>query len=111
MKKRQWILCVIIVFIVGISCYFYIQNKHIFTLSNDEGMIKSEQIQPLFGTIKVSGDCDTDVIFTDVETGKEYIVGYITSGITETIKLEKGKWYTVEARGNIKLRPINVRIE
>lgn len=111
MKKRQWILCVIIVFIVGIACYFYIQNKHTFTLSNSDGIIKSEQIQPLFGTIKVSGDCDTDVIFTDIETEEKYIIGYITHGISETIKLEKGKWYTVEGKGNLVLCPVNVSIE
>ena len=62
-------------------------------------MIKSEQIQPLFGTVKVSGDCDTDVVFTDMETGEKYVVGYITSGVSEKIKLEKGKWYTVAGGG------------
>ena len=67
-------------------------------------MIKSEQIQPLFGTVKVSGDCDTDVVFTDM-------VGYITSGVSEKIKLEKGKWYTVAGGGNLVISPVNVRVE
>lgn len=75
------------------------------------GIIKSEQIQPLFGTVKVSGDCDTDVVFTDIETGERYVVGYITSGVSEKIKLEKGKWYTVAGGGNLVIGPVNVRIE
>ena len=74
-------------------------------------MIKSEQIQPLFGTVTVSGDCDTDVVFTDVETGEKYVIGYITSGVSEKIKLEKGKWYTVAGGGNLVISPVNVRVE
>lgn len=79
-------------------------------------MIRSEQIQPLFGTVKVSGDCDTDVVFTDMETGEKYVVGYITSGVSEKIKLEKiklekGKWYTVAGGGNLVISPVNVRVE
>ena len=58
-----------------------------------------------------SGDCDTAVIFTDIETGETYTVGYITSGVSEKIKLQKGKWYTVEGAGNITVSPVNIRIE
>ena len=58
-----------------------------------------------------TGDCDTDVIFTDIETGETYTVGYITSGVSEKIKLQKGKWYTVEGAGNITVSPVNIRIE
>ena len=36
-----------------------------------------------------------DVVFTDIETGEKYVIEYITSGVSEKIKLEKGKWYTV----------------
>lgn len=43
------------------------QKKHTITLSNDEGIIKADEIQPLWRTVKVSGDSDTDVVFTDVE--------------------------------------------
>ena len=85
--------------------------QHTITLSNGEGTIKAEQIQPLRGTVKVSGDCDTDVVFTDVETGKQYIIGYITHGMTEKIKLEKNKWYKVEGEGNLTMSPVNVRVE
>lgn len=37
--------------------------------------------------------------------------GYLTSGMSEKIKLKKGKWYTVEGAGNITLSPVNVRVE
>ena len=70
---------------------------------------KAEQIRPLWATVTVSGDCDTDVIFTDVATGKQYIVGYVTHGTSEKIRLEKGKWYTVKGAGNLTLRPVTVR--
>ncbi len=111
MRKKHLVLCAIVIFLIGIAVYFNIQNKHTFTLANAEGITKSEQVQPLFGTVKVRGDCDTDVVFTDVETGEEYVIGYITHGVSETIKLEKGKWYTVKGGGNLVLSPVNVRIE
>ena len=111
MKGKRFILCVALAFLAGLLVYSAIQRKHTFTLSNDEGTLKSEQIQPLFGGVKVSGDCDTDVIFTDVETGEQYIIGYITHGVTEKITLEKDKWYTVEGSGNLTLYPVNVRVE
>ena len=65
----------------------------------------------LWGTVKVSGDCDTEVVFTDVETGEKYRIGYITQGVTERIKLERGKWYKVVGRGNLTLNPVNIRVE
>ena len=74
MKTRKFALCLAAVFLVMI--YINIQRNHTFTLSDDEGTIKTEQIQPLWGTVKVSGDCDTDVVFTDVETGEKYKIGY-----------------------------------
>jgi len=109
MKTRRFALCLATVFLVAI--YINIQRSHTFTLSNDEGTIKTEQIQPLWEIVKVSGDRDTDVVFTDVETGKQYTIGYITHGITEKIKLESNKWYKVEGGGNLTLCPVNVRIE
>ena len=109
MKTRKFALCLAAVFLVMI--YINIQRNHTFTLSDDEGTIKTEQIQPLWGTVKVSGDCDTDVVFTDMETGEKYVVGYITSGVSEKIKLEKGKWYTVAGGGNLVISPVNVSVE
>ena len=99
MKTRRFALCLAAVFLVAI--YINIQRSHTFTLSNDEGTIKTEQIQPLWGTVKVSGDCDTDVVFTDVETGEKYRIGYIT----------RGKWYKVAGGGNLTLNPVNIRVE
>lgn len=111
-NRKIWlILCTIAIFVVAILFYTNFQKEHTFTLANNGGIIKSEQIQPLFGTVKVSGDCDTDVVFTDIETGERYVVGYITSGVSEKIKLEKGKWYTVAGGGNLVIGPVSVRIE
>jgi len=46
MKTRRFALCLATVFLVAI--YINIQRSHTFTLSNDEGTIKTEQIQPLW---------------------------------------------------------------
>ena len=54
---------------------------------------------------------DTDVVFTDTESGEQYTIGYITQGVSETIQLERGKWYRVEGAGELTMRPVNVRIE
>lgn len=59
--------------------------------------------------MKVKGDCDTDVVFTDIETGEKFIIGYITNGLTERIKLERGKWYKVTGGGNLIISPVNIR--
>lgn len=111
--KRKWIVsCLIVIFVAVIIIYASIQKKHTFTLAaNDRNSFKSEQIQPLFGMIKVNSDCDTSVVFTDVETRETYTIGYITSGVSEKIRLKKGRWYTVEGTGNLTITPVNVRIE
>ena len=112
MKTKRVGLCVIAVFLIVVLIYSGIQKKHTVTLLNNDGdRIKTEQILPLWEIVKVSGDRDTDVVFTDVETGKQYTIGYITHGITEKIKLESNKWYKVEGGGNLTLCPVNVRIE
>ena len=111
MKRKHLVICSIVIILIGIAICCNIQNNHTVTLANEDGIIKSEQIQPLFATVKVRGDCDTDVVFVDIETGKEYVIGYITNGVSENIKLEKGKWYIVKGGGNLVLTPVNVRIE
>ena len=89
MKTKRVGLCVIAVFLIVVLIYSGIQKKHTVTLlNNDEDRIKTEQIQPLWEIVKVSGDRDTDVVFTDVETGKQYTIGYITHGITEKSNLK-----------------------
>ena len=111
MKKEHLVLSLIVIIVIGIFVYCNFQRKHAVTLANADGITKSEQIQPLFGTVRVRGDCDTSVSFTDVETGEKYVIEYITNGVSETIKLEKGKWYIVNGGGNLVLNPVNVRIE
>ena len=101
MKK----IILLVLIVGGILFYRYFENSNTITVSG------TEEIQPILNTVKVSGDSDTSVIFTDVETNEQYVVGYITHGITEKIKLKKGSWYKVEARGKITLYPVKVRIE
>lgn len=97
---------ILLVLIVGcILFYRYFENSNTITISG------SEEIQPILSTIKVSGDSDTSVVFIDVKTGEEYVVGYITHGMSEKIKLKKGSWYKVEGKGKITLYPVKVRIE
>lgn len=97
---------ILLVLIVG-DMLFYRNFKD----SNTITVSGTEEIQPILNTVKVSGDSDTSVIFTDVETNEQYVVGYITHGITEKIKLKKGSWYKVEGKGKITLYPVKVRIE
>ena len=111
MKARRWLLCAAAIFLVGIWVRSGIRKTHTCTLSDKEGTIKAEQIQPVWGTVKVCGDRDTDVVFTDVETGEQYIIGYITHGMTGKIKLERGKWYSVAGAGNLTMTPVKVRAE
>ena len=97
---------ILLVLIVG-SVLFYknFENSNTITISG------TEEIQPILSTIKVSGDSDTSVVFTDVETNEQYVIGYITHGVTEKIKLKNGSWYKVEGKGKITLYPVKVRIE
>lgn len=112
MKKKRIIPCVIAIVAIIIIVFISIQRTHSFTLVlEDESRIKSEQIQPLSGTVKVNVDHDTSVIFTDIETGEKYTIVYITRGMSQKIKLQKGKWYTVEGNGNLAIKPVNVRVE
>ena len=97
------------ILITGISYNSYVKI-HTFTLSGSE-RVKSEEIQPVSGSVKITSTADTDVVFTDIKSGEIYVIGYITSGVGETIKLERGKWYRVEGIGELTVRPVNVRIE
>ena len=107
--KRVLSIAIPLAIIVGgISCNSYIKT-HTFKLLGNES-VKSEQIQPIFGKVKVNSTVDTKVVFTDIETEETYEIGYITPGISESIQLERGKWYTVEGEGNLTIRPVNVRI-
>lgn len=108
MKKKAknivGILVVLVILMIIIGYRRYIK-AHTFTLSGNE------QIQPITGTVKVESPKDTEVIFIDVKTGINYAIPYITSGVSETIKLEKGKWYSIETGENLTMSLVNVRIE
>ena len=80
-------------------------KAHIFTLSGNE------QIQPNAGTVKVESPRDIEVIFIDVKTGINYAMPHSTSETSETIKFEKGKWYSVEIEENLTMSLVNVFIE
>lgn len=110
MKKKIAIICPIaLVIIVAVGMIFF-SISHTYTLSG-KGRNKHEQIQAIGGKVKVSGNSDTSVTFTDIESGETFFIGYITHGATETVKLEKGRWYTVEGNGELTLSPVNLRIE
>lgn len=109
LKRALGVAIPFAVFIISISYNSYV-NMYTFTLSGEE-IMKSEQIQLVNGSIKVTDTFDTNVVFTDVETGETYTIGYITSGIADTIQLEREKWYKVQGCGNLTVRPVNTRIE
>lgn len=109
------IIIVAVVVIVLCASFLYYRNAHTFTLSDNiaaDSNLKSEQIQPVTGTVRVMGTQDTEIWFTDVENPElRYQIGYITPGMTETIKLEKGKWYIVHGAGELTVQMVNIRIE
>ena len=106
-KKTKIIIGILVVFAILVARISYREyiKAHTFTLSGNE------QIQSITGTVKVSSPKDTEVIFIDVKTGVNYAIPYITSGASETIKLEKGKWYSVETGEGLTMSLVNVRIE
>ena len=113
-KRRLFVLTILIICImIGVSCYRF-RESHTFVLTDEptaDSYLKSEQIQPVFGSVKVWGPQDTEVWFTDTENPDvQYQIGYITPGKTETIKLERGHWYIVHSAGEITIRMVNVRI-
>ena len=108
MKRHLLIIVAVVIIIFGVGFFFRYRSSHTLTLTN----LDAEEIQPVLGTIRVSGTQDTDVWFVDVENPENrFQIGYITPGMSETIKLERGKWYRVEAAGDITVTLVNVRIE
>ena len=88
------------ILITGISYNSYVKI-HTFTLSGSE-RVKSEEIQPVSGSVKITSTADTDVVFTDIESGETYVIGYITSGVGETIKLERGNGTGLKGLENLQ---------
>ena len=107
MKKKCFIIAIAAVALCALAWSGF-QQMHSCTLSG--GTLKSEQIQPILGTVTVSGNTDTDVIFTDVDSGETYVIGYITQGMREEIRLETGHWYSVQGDGELTLRPVRLRV-
>lgn len=107
-KKVLWVSIPLLILIVGLCSVSFIR-AHTFTLSGDAS-VKQEEIQPVFGKVKVTGTADTSVTFTDVKTGKTYTIGYITPGAGDSVQLERGSWYTVEGTGDLTVRTVNVRV-
>lgn len=110
MKKRiGWILVGLVLAVLLTGGFFYrgFQQRHTITLAGSG----AEQVQPLLSRVKVRGTQDTEVVFTDIETGERYVIGYITPGMSETIQLSKGRWYTVAGAGELSIGPVEVRIE
>ena len=114
-RKIPVILIVLVVLILIGYSYSDFKKSHTFILSDEmtaSSNLKSEQIQPILGTVRVWGTQDTDVWFTDVENPEaRFRIGYITPGMSETIKLERGRWYIVHGAGEITVQMVNVRIQ
>ena len=109
MKKKMILILVVlmVILLMGLG-YSKFKSAHTFTLSEES----DEEIQPLFGVVRVYGTQDTDVVFIDAENPENtYQIGYITPGMSETIKLERGKWYKVQAAGDITMQMVDVRIQ
>lgn len=107
MKKKCFAIAIVAIVLCALAWSSF-QQMHSCTLSG--GTLKSEQIQPILGTVTVSGTADTDVIFTDVDSGEKYVIGYITQGVREKIRLETGHWYSVQGGGELTLRPVRLRV-
>lgn len=86
---------------------------HTFRLADEpaDAYVKSEQIRPVFGWVKVWGTQDTDVWFIDAEDpSRRFQIGYLTPGMPQTIQLERGRWYDVQGAGKLTVSPVEVRI-
>ena len=100
LKRALSVAIPLAVVIIGISYNSYVK-MHTFTLSGNE-TVKSEQIQPVNGSVKVTGTADTDVVFTDIESGETYVIGQITHGAGDTIQLERGNGTRLKALENLQ---------
>ena len=114
--QRRYIISAILIVGILIGIYWYwFRDSHTFVLTDEpaaDSYLKSEQIEPVFGSVRVWGTQDTDVWFTDTANPDvQYQIGYITPGMTETVKLERGHWYIVHGAGEITIRMVNVRIQ
>ena len=114
-KLRKTAFIVLAFCVLAAVCFFRFRDKHTFTLADEPAPhqdLKSEEIQPVFGYVKVWSAQDTDVKFTDAQDpDRVFYIGYVTPGMPAVIRLEAGRWYKVEAQGKITVRIVNLRIE
>ena len=68
--KKKIIITLSVICMIFILAYASVIKMHTITLSNRDNLIKSEQIQPVFSYVTVSGDMDTDVILPIQKQGK-----------------------------------------
>lgn len=87
------------ILIIGISYNSYVK-MHTFTLSGDDKM-KSEQIQPVNGSVKVTGTADTDVVFTDIESGETYVITLLLEQVIQ-LNLNRGNGTGSRALENLR---------
>jgi hypothetical protein len=60
LKWRMGTAILLAILLIGISYNSYVKI-HTFTLSGNE-IMKNEQIQPISGSVKVTGNADTDIV-------------------------------------------------
>ena len=77
--------------ILLLSKLFDVITDYLLNEEKKRSLWEREQVQSITGIVTVNSSRDTEVIFIDVKTGVNYAIPYITSGASETIKLEKGK--------------------
>ena len=78
---------------------------------SDKHLFDMVIVWTLCGTIKVSGDRDTDVAFPMLKQENPIYNRVYYTWRDRKNKLERNKWYTVEGRGNLTLYPVHVRVE
>ena len=105
-KRKNMVIRFVTVFLFLLLAWLWFEKSHTHYLSDvRDAWIKSEQIQPITGSVTVSGTVDTDVVFTEVVSGERYKIDYITPGMSEKIRLERGKWYQVAGGGTLTVGP------
>ena len=68
LKRKNMIICFVTVLLFLLLAWFWFKKSHTYSLSDGrDAWIKSEQIQPITGSVTVSGTADTDVIFTELK--------------------------------------------
>ena len=99
-KKTLPILALILALLLMLLGAAGMRGAH--TVQIPEGW--SGAIRPVRARLRVAGTEDTSVVFTRISDGEQALLGYITPGMTGTIRLTPGEAYRVEGRGTLTLR-------